>query len=75
MLDAKVNKQAETKVRKFELGEKLLPVNRKHRFNRLQLYDDAVLDDEISPVPLFKFDPVVNSWDRHLPVLLEDAVS
>jgi hypothetical protein len=33
MLGAKVNKQAETKVLKFELGKKLLPVNGKHRFN------------------------------------------
>jgi len=66
VLGAKINKQAEAKVLKFELGKELLPVNRKHRLNGLQLYNDAAFYDEISPVPLFKFDSVVNDWDRRL---------
>jgi len=47
------------------------PVNRKQRFYRLQLHDDAPLDDEISPEPLFKFDSVVNDWDWQLRCYLE----
>ena len=70
VIGAEVNKQAEAKILKFELGKKLLPVNRKHHFNRLQLYD-ALFDDEISPTTLFKFDSVVLDWDRHLPCYFE----
>ena len=66
VLGAKINKQVEAKVLQFELGKKLLPVNRKHRLNGLHLYNDAAFDDEIRPVPVLKFDSVVNDWDRRL---------
>jgi hypothetical protein len=46
-------------------------VNREHCFNRFQLYDDTLFNDEIGTVPLFKFDSIVNDWDRHLPCNME----
>ena len=67
MLGAKVNKQAEAKILEFDLGKKLFPVNGKHHFNRFQLYDDALFDDEISAIPFVKFESVVPNRDRHLP--------
>jgi hypothetical protein len=37
----------------------------------IQFHDDAPFDDEIRLVPFFKFDSLINDWDRHLSFYFE----
>jgi hypothetical protein len=61
VLGAKVNKKAQTKVLQFEQGKKLLPMNRKQRFNHSTDFNSTMTlcsTTSSALYPSFKFFPL-----------------
>src|SRR5688572_12352180 len=70
---AEVDQQADLEVHQTQIGQELLRMNGCEALDRLELHDDAFIDDEIGAEAFFKEKPVV--FDPHwaLPLHSEPA--
>ena len=63
---AKVQQEADPKLGKAQIGEKLLRVNGSEMIERLHLDDHALLDEEIEPESLLEGETFVRETNRIL---------
>jgi hypothetical protein len=58
-----VDEEAKALIGQAQIGQKLLFVNRRENFDRFDLDDHAVLDNQVRPEPGFEPDRSLYHWD------------